>query len=86
VGPRSAGAHLAAHHYDPCVGIGMAIFLIAAGAILRYAVTVEISGVELQTVGLILIIVGVIGLVISLAVVFGAGRGRSDEYPTRRYD
>jgi hypothetical protein len=86
VGPRSAGAHLPEHHYDPCVGIGMAIFLIAAGAILRYAVTVEISGVELQTVGLILIIVGVIGLVISLAVVFGAGRGRSDEYPTRRYD
>ena len=58
------------------------------GAILRYAVTVTVSGVELQTVGLILIIVGSIGLVISLAVVFGAGRGRRgpDEYPTRRYD
>ena len=31
----------------------MSIFLIALGAILRYAVTVTISGVELQTVGLI---------------------------------
>jgi hypothetical protein len=74
------------------VGIGMSIFLIAAGAILRYAVTVTVSGVELQTVGLILMIVGIIGLVISLAVVFGAGGGSSggrrgpDEYPTRRYD
>ena len=72
----------------------MSIFLIAAGAILRYAVTVTVSGVELQTVGLILMIVGIIGLVISLAVVFGAGAGRGsggrrrgpDEYPTRRYD
>jgi hypothetical protein len=76
----------------PFVGIGMSIFLIAAGAILRYAVTVTVSGVELQTVGLILMIVGIIGLVISLAVVFGAGGGssggrrRPDEYPTRRYD
>ena len=74
MGPPSAGAHLPERHYDLCVGIGMAIFLIAAGAILRYAVTVEISGVELETVGLILMIVGIIGLVISLAVVFGAGR------------
>jgi uncharacterized protein DUF6458 len=72
--------------YDPYVGLGTSIFLIAVGAILRYAVTVTVSGVELQTVGLILMIVGVIGLVISLAVLFGAGRQRSDDYPTRRYD
>jgi hypothetical protein len=70
------------------VGIGMSIFLIAVGAILRYAVTVTVSGVELQTVGLILMIVGIIGFVISLAVIFGSGGGRRgpDEYPTRRYD
>jgi hypothetical protein len=68
------------------VGIGMSIFLIAAGAILRYAVTITVSGVELQTVGLILMIVGIIGLVISLAVVFGGGRRGPDEYTTRRYD
>ena len=36
--------------------IGLAIFLIAVGAILRYAVTTSISGVELQTVGLILMV------------------------------
>jgi Domain of unknown function (DUF6458) len=77
--------------YDSPVGIGTSIFLIAVGAILRYAVTVTVSGIELQTVGLILMIVGIIGLVISLAVIFtagpgGGGRRGPDEYPTRRYD
>jgi Domain of unknown function (DUF6458) len=46
--------------------IGTSIFVIAVGAILRYAVTVTVEGVSLQTVGLILIIVGAIGLAISL--------------------
>ena len=40
--------------------------MIAVGAILRYAVTATVSGVSLGTVGLILMIVGVVGLVISL--------------------
>ena len=48
------------------MGIGTSIFLIAVGAILRYAVTVTVQGVELQTVGLILMIVGVLGLVLGL--------------------
>jgi hypothetical protein len=61
----------------------MSIFLIAVGAILRYAVTITVSGVELQTVGLILMVVGIIGLVVSLAVEFMGGGGRRDEY-TRR--
>ena len=70
------------------MGIGTAIFLIAAGAILRYAVTASVSGVELQTVGTILIIVGIVGLVIALAVMFMPRRRDEyyDEYPpTRRY-
>ena len=69
------------------MGIGTSIMLIAVGAILRYAVTVTVSGIELQTVGLILMIVGIIGLVISLAVLFMANedpRRRTDDYPTRR--
>jgi hypothetical protein len=45
---------------------GSSIFLIAVGAILRYAVTATVSGISVQTVGLILIIAGVIGLVLSL--------------------
>lgn len=70
------------------MGIGTSIFLIAVGAILRYAVTATVSGVELQTVGLILMIVGIIGLVISLAVTFlgVSDRQSPDEHPTRRYD
>jgi len=65
----------------------MSIFLIAVGAILRYAVNVTVQGIEIQTVGLILIVVGIVGLVISLAVIFMANGDRPrrpDDYPTRR--
>ena len=69
------------------MGIGTSIFLIAVGAILRYAVNVTVQGVEIDTVGLILIVVGIVGLVISLAIVFMGNGGpprRPDDYPTRR--
>ena len=65
----------------------MSIFLIAAGAILRYAVNYTVEGVEIDTVGLILMVVGIIGLVISLAVLFIGTNDRphsTDDYPTRR--
>jgi len=48
------------------VPLGTSIFLIAVGAILRYAVTATVSGISITTIGLILIIVGVIGLVLSI--------------------
>lgn len=48
------------------MGIGTSIFLIAVGAILKFAVTASVSGIELATVGVILMIVGGIGLLISL--------------------
>ena len=48
------------------MGIGTSIFLIALGAILRFAVTATVSGIEIATVGTILLVVGVIGLLISL--------------------
>jgi hypothetical protein len=48
------------------VTIGSSIFLIALGAILRYAVTDSISGIDLTTIGLILILAGVVGLLIGL--------------------
>jgi uncharacterized membrane protein YidH (DUF202 family) len=69
------------------MGIGTSILLIAVGAILRYAVNVSVSEIELETVGLILMIVGIIGLVISLAVMFMSNDDRprrQDDYPTRR--
>ncbi|CAN5547643.1 hypothetical protein BH10ACT11_BH10ACT11_04550 [soil metagenome] len=46
--------------------IGGSLFLIAVGAILRFAVTDSIKGVDLTTVGLILIVVGVVGLILGL--------------------
>ena len=48
------------------MGIGTSIFLIAIGAILYFAVNADISGLEISTVGLILMIVGILGLIISL--------------------
>ena len=48
------------------MGIGSSLFLIAIGAILYFAVNATISGLEIATIGLILMIVGVVGLLISL--------------------
>jgi hypothetical protein len=48
------------------MGIGTSILLIAVGAIMRFAVTVHSSGFSIHTAGLILMIVGVVGLLISL--------------------
>jgi hypothetical protein len=48
------------------MGIGTSILLIAVGAILKYAVTATVSGVDINTVGVILMVVGVVGLVLSL--------------------
>ena len=57
------------------MGIGTSIFLIALGAILKFAVTTTVSGIELATVGTILIVVGIVGLVISLIFLMQARRG-----------
>jgi uncharacterized membrane protein len=57
------------------MGIGTSIFLIAVGAILKFAVTATISGLELATVGVILMVVGIIGLLVSLMFLAQAGRG-----------
>jgi hypothetical protein len=49
------------------MGIGVSLILIAVGAILTWAVTAEASGVDLTTVGVILMVVGGIGALLSLA-------------------
>ena len=46
--------------------IGISIFLIAVGAILRYATNFSVSDIEIDTVGLILMIAGIAGLVLAL--------------------
>jgi hypothetical protein len=48
------------------MGIGVSLILIAAGAILTWAVNATVSGVDINTIGVILMIVGAIGLVLSL--------------------
>jgi hypothetical protein len=50
--------------------IGTSILLIAAGAILKYAVTAHVSGIDIQTVGVILMLVGILGLILSLLYTF----------------
>ena len=49
------------------MGITVSILFIAAGAILRWAVTASTDGVNLQTVGMILFIVGIVGAAMSFA-------------------
>jgi hypothetical protein len=49
--------------------IGTSLFLIAVGAILKFAVTAHVAGVDLQTVGVILMVVGGVGLLIGLYLV-----------------
>ena len=48
------------------MGIGVSILLIAVGAVLAFAVHVSTSGFNLHTIGWILMIVGAIGILLSL--------------------
>jgi hypothetical protein len=56
--------------------IGTSLFLIAVGAIIRYALTFSVSGVSRPTIGLILIIAGIVGIVLSL-IYMASARGRA---------
>lgn len=49
------------------MGIGVGIFLLAVGAILTFAVEVEAEGIDINTVGVILMVVGALGILLSLA-------------------
>jgi hypothetical protein len=48
------------------MGIGVSVFLLAVGAILTFAVDVTTNGINLDSVGVILMIVGAIGLLMSM--------------------
>ena len=56
------------------MGISTSLVLIAAGAILKWAVTATVSGVDLQAVGVVLLVVGAVGLVLSLDLLVELGR------------
>ena len=64
------------------MGVGVSILLIAAGAILTWAVNATVSGLEIQTIGVILLIVGIVGLV--LALIFWSSWGGFANGGTRR--
>lgn len=51
---------------EAVLALGTSIFLIAVGAILYFAVNVDAEGFSISTVGLILMIVGALGLLVSL--------------------
>ena len=48
------------------MGLGVSLFLIAVGAILTFAVDATVSGVSINTIGWILMVVGVVGILLSL--------------------
>lgn len=54
--------------------IGAALFCIAVGAILHFAVTAELAGIDLQVVGTILMVIGAAGLVLGLILLVSARR------------
>ena len=60
------------------MSLGVSLTLIAVGAILRYAVTWRSSDIDIPVVGLILMIVGIIGLIVSVAYMIMAADRRRD--------
>jgi hypothetical protein len=70
------------------MGIGVSIFLIAVGAVLAFAVEAEVSGLDIQVVGWILLAVGAAGILLSLLFWSSwGGWGRREvveERPARR--
>jgi len=69
------------------MGIGVSIFLIALGAILAFAVSFDVSGLDINVVGYILMIAGLIGLIMTAFIWGPRTRGRGDVVEERRvYD
>jgi hypothetical protein len=59
--------------------IGGALLLVAAGAILKWAVTAHVSWIDLQTTGTVLFVVGLAGLVVSIVYTFWWAQRERDE-------
>jgi hypothetical protein len=69
------------------VSVGVSVFLILAGAILRFAVTWSPQHVDLQVIGVILMIGGAAGLVASVALMAARSRSKrsAEVFEQRRY-
>jgi hypothetical protein len=70
--PRAAGLT----EGEMAMRIGGSLFLIAIGAVLKFAVSKHVNGVDLQMIGVILMVIGLVGLVITL--VWMSTRRRTD--------
>jgi hypothetical protein len=62
------------------VSLGASLFLIAVGAILHFAVTADLAGIDIQVVGTILMVIGVLGFAISMWIFLSS---RNDSAGTR---
>lgn len=65
--------------------IGTSIILIAVGAILKWAVTAQVKGFDIQTAGTVLFVVGLVGLALSLIYSFWWARRDAAYHETRTY-
>ena len=65
------------------MGIGLSIFLIAVGAIITFAIHASVAGVSLSTIGIILMVVGVLGLIVAMTI-FGGSRSSDRVVEERR--
>jgi hypothetical protein len=50
------------------MGIGAGLFLVAIGAVLTFAVHATVSGLNIQTIGVILMVVGILGIILDLVI------------------
>jgi hypothetical protein len=71
--------------------VGLALLLIAVGAVLKWAVTAHVSGFDIQTAGTVIFIVGLLGLALSIMYTFwwshdprGQHGGYGDDTMVRR--
>ena len=64
-------------------GYAFSLFLIAIGAILKFAVTVTVSGVNLDTAGAVLLIIGIVGLVFTFGFHLISYEDYEDDSPRR---
>jgi hypothetical protein len=67
-------------------GFGGSLFLIAVGAILAFAVTVETDGFNLNTIGMILIGVGVLGVILTMVAMTTTKKEQHTEYIKKDVD
>jgi Domain of unknown function (DUF6458) len=65
------------------MAIGTSLFLLAAGAILKFAVETEFAGIDIEVVGVILMVIGGLGILLSL---FMMNRSRTTRVERSYYD